>query len=166
MLTTLLLSLALVAPADSTDGVNRQSQLMAAVHSYVSPFDASWDSSAVRVAWVDVSGDGRDDALVYLTDGDWCGSGGCTVLVFEAMDEVDAEEMGAFRPAAEISLMHGPIHVAQARSGEWSDLIVEDEQGAVWRLPFNGETYPVSPADGRAVGGATPPGVTLFADAR
>ena len=154
------------APPDSTDGLNRQSQILSAVRAYAGPVDASWDSSSVRIEWIDVNGDGREDALVYLTDQDWCGSGGCTVLVFEAMDEIDAEEMGPYRPAAEISLMHGPVLVANARSGEWCDLVVEDETGTARRLSFNGETYPYSPAAGVTLKGSRPVGTTLFAEAR
>ncbi len=168
MIALLLVSLLAAAPAvpDSIDDADRHAEVMAAVRQYARPVDASLDSVAVRVAWVDVSGDGRDDALVYLTAGDWCGSGGCTVLVFEAMDEIDAEEMGAYRPAAEISMMHGSVHVVAGRRGTWSDLIVQDENGVARRLSFDGETYPFSPAGGRVIRGATPAGTTLFADAR
>lgn len=168
MLTAFLIALlsTLAVPTDSTDGADRQSELLAAVRSYARPFDADWDSTATHIAWVDLNGDGREDALVSLTDNDWCGSGGCTILVFEAMDEADAEEFGAYRPAAEISRMHGPVHVALAARGAWSDLIVEDATGVMRRLSFDGETYPLSPTAGSVLRGAMPPGVTLFADAR
>ncbi len=166
-MTTLLLTVLLAAvPLDSADVADRHTEVWAALRSYAQPFDPSLDSSRVQIAWADVSGDGREDALVYLTDDDWCGSGGCTVLVLEAMDEVDAEEMGAFRLAAEISLMHGPVHVAPARRGAWSDLIVEDEEGVTRRLSFDGETYPFSPAGGPVVPASAPLGTRLFAEAR
>ena len=166
MLTLFLAALVAVpSPPDSADSA-RYSEVWKALRSYTQAFDASLDSTAVQIAWIDVSGDGSDDAIVYLTDDDWCGSGGCTVLVFEAMDDIDAEEMGAYRPAAEISLMHGPVRVAPARKGAWRDLIVEDENGVARQLSFNGETYPYSPGEGRAVQGAVPAGTTLFADAR
>lgn len=152
--------------ADSTDDGDRREQLLSAVRSYVLPLDADWDSTAVRVAWTDLNGDTLEDALVYLTDRDWCGSGGCTVMVFEAMDEIDAEEMGSYRPAAEISLMHGPVHVAKTRRGAWSDLIVEDEAGLLRRLVFDGETYPQSPVEGSVYQGDPSAEVTLFAEAR
>ena len=38
--------------------------------------------SEVRHALIDLNGDGADDALVFLTDPDWCAAAGCTLLVF------------------------------------------------------------------------------------
>jgi len=154
------LLLASVCAADTLD--DRRADLFAAVASYADPLDLRWDSTSTRVAWADLNGDGRDDALVTMTGADWCGSGGCTLLVFEAMDEIDAEEMGPFRPAAEISLVQGPVHIVRGR-GLWSDLIVETgDQTRV--LHFNGDTYPPSPRDGDTLRGPMPPGTTLFAD--
>lgn len=154
----LLLSFACVA--DSTD--DRRAEVLEAVARYAEPLELAWDSTATRVAWVDLNGDGRDDALVYMDGPEWCGSGGCTLLAFEAMDEIDAVEMGAYRPAAEISLVHGPVLVAKGRNG-WSDLIVESDRGELRVLRFDGETYPLSPADGARLVGAKPPGTVAFA---
>lgn len=154
------LLLASVCLVDSTD--DRHDQLLAAVDGYVAPLELNWDPETAEVAWADLNGDGRDDALVTLTGADWCGSGGCTLLVFEAMDEVDAEEWGPYRAAAEISLMVGPVHVVPTR-GYWSDLIVEGVDGARV-LRFDGETYPPSPIDGEPYRGPIPVGATFFAD--
>src|SRR5262245_44169381 len=38
-----------------------------------------------RHALIDLDGDGRPDAIVLLRSQDWCGSGGCTMLVFRGM---------------------------------------------------------------------------------
>lgn len=158
----LSLLLAFACAADTTD--DRRGDLYDAVGAYVEPLGLRWDSTAVRLAWTDLNGDGREDALVYLTGMDWCGSGGCTVLVFESMDEIDAAEFGRFRPAAEISMVHGPILATPGR-GYWCDLIVEGERGTLRVLRFDGETYPMSPGDGVRLDGAKPPGTTLFAEA-
>lgn len=165
-MTALIFLLPLLVPtvADTTD--DRQAQLQSAVRAYVEPFDRSWDADRTRVAWVDLNGDRIEDAIVYLEDRDWCGSGGCTVLVFEAMDEIDAAEMGAFRPAAEISLMHGPIHVSRRRSNQWCELVVRDPDGTARVLRYDGETYPTSPTDAPRLRGRWPAGTTLFADSR
>ena len=157
-LTFLLL---LSCPADTLD--DRRDVLFDAIAGYADPLGLSWDSTEVRVAWVDLNGDQRDDALVALSGQAWCGSGGCTVLVFEAMHGVDAEEFGAYRPAAEISLMHGPIVVAEG-DGLWADLVVQGEDGTMRVLRFDGETYPLSPGGAPLLDGAAPAGTTLFAD--
>lgn len=163
-LVLLLLATALPLRADTTD--EGRQLLQEALRSYVQPFDTNWDSTAVRIAWIDLNDDRRDDAIIYLTDEDWCGSGGCTILVFEAMDEFDAQEMGAFRPAAEISLMHGPVHISQHRTNRWRDLIVRDGDGVSRVLRFDGETYPMSPGSAERLQGRQPHGTTLFADGR
>lgn len=163
----LALSLLLFAPADSTSAQTPPAQalLMQAVDAYVAPLDETNENVAIRTEWADVSGDGVDDALVYLESPSWCGSGGCTVLVFERMtDEEAIAELGTFRPAAEISLMHGPVVLSETRTDGWADLIVEQADGSRTALRFDGETYPASPAEGIALN-AAPAGTVLFANA-
>lgn len=161
---SLLLALAPVGnPATPSDSV--VAQLVQAVHAYVAPFDAPADDVQMRTEWADLTGDGVEDALVYLDSPSWCGSGGCTVLVFEAITgEADIAELGAFRPAAEISLMHGPVTVAETSTEGWADLIVTQADGQRVALRFDGETYPMSPAEGVAVSGSST-GTVLFAAA-
>lgn len=164
-LSLLLSALPAALPADSlmADSASRRA-LAEAVERYAGPLDPEWDGAGWRVGWTDLNGDGLLDALVYLDGPAWCGSGGCTVLVMEAIGEEDAEELGAFRPAAEISLMHGPVTVAPTAVDGWHDLVVEDGQGVWRRLRFDGETYPFSPGDGDVVAGAPTGGTVLFAD--
>lgn len=151
MFTPLLALALLLFPADSTATPQPDSAalLFQAVHTYTAPFSAPAEDLQVRTEWADVTGDGVDDALVYLESATWCGSGGCTLLVFEAITgEDDIAELGAFRPAAEISLMHGSVQIATTTTNGWSDLIVEGDAGARVALRFDGETYPASPGGG------------------
>ena len=165
MFTSLLALALLIAPTDTTavPAPGSAAALLSAVHGYMAPLNGPSEDVEIRTEWVDVSGDGTADALVYLEGATWCGSGGCTVLVFEAItDSVEAAELGAFRVAAEISLMHGPVVVVLAGPNAWADLVVRNAGGQSVALQFDGETYPSSPADGVAVSAATA-GVTLFA---
>ena len=167
MLAFLLALALLVAPTDSTSTTpgepSQASRLISAVQTYITPLDAPNEDVQIQTEWVDLNGDGVQDALVYLESESWCGSGGCTVLVFEAIpDSLEAAELGAFRPAAEISLMHGPVVVADTQTDGWKDLLVQDADGNTARLAFDGETYPMSPGDGVAM--TTPAdGTILFA---
>lgn len=165
---TPFLALALfLVPTDSTAMTpdSAMAQLLQAVYTYTAPFGAAAEDLQIRTEWVDVSGDGVEDALVYLNSPSWCGSGGCTVLVFEAItDSVDVAELGAFRPAAEISMMNGPVVVSETGHDGWKDLIVEKGDGSHAALRFDGETYPMSPAEGLAYD-ATSAQTVLFADA-
>ena len=36
------------------------------------------------VAWADLDGDRRDEAIVYLLSRDYCGTGGCSLTSIEA----------------------------------------------------------------------------------
>lgn len=164
----LALALALLlAPTDTTAAQEPPAAalLLNAVQAYVEPLDEADENVRIRIEWADLTGDGVDDALVYLDAPSWCGSGGCTVLVFEAITGEEAvAELGAFRPAAEISLMNGPVVVSDTRHEGWAELVVTQEDGARVALQFDGETYPASPADGVAADSSTP-GTVLFADA-
>ena len=161
----LLLFLSPLPVQDSLATDTALSLLQGAVAQYVQPFDAEWTASEMRVAWADLDGNGQSDALVYLDGAAWCGSSGCTLLVFAAVDSVDVAELGAYTPVAEISLMHGPVRVAAEQTHGWHDLIVQDPTGALRRLAFDGETYPFSPSEGGAVTTSPESVATLFADA-
>ena len=153
----------LVSAADTAD--TRRQEVLQAVDRYVEPLELTWDPAAVCIGWADLNQDRRPDPVVYLAGVDWCGSGGCTLLVFEAMDDVDAQEWGRYRPAAEVSMVGGTIHVVLSGS-TWSSLIVTGADGSPRVLRFDGETYPQSPADGEPLDGPIPEGPTLFSDAR
>ena len=151
--------------ADSTTTDTALTLLREAVARYAEPFDDGWDATTMRVAWTDLDDDGQEDALVYLDGAAWCGSGGCTLLVFAAVDSTDAEELGAYAPVAEISLINGPVTVLPERSAGWHDLVVEGDTGEWRRLAFDGETYPFSPSDGAPVSAPAGSGTVLFGDA-
>ena len=160
-----MLVLSLLLLTTIADGPDPEADLARALRHYAEGVDATWDPTAADVAWLDLNRDGLDDAIVFVTDDDWCNRSGCTVLVFEAMPPEDAVEMGPFRPAAEIRHARQPVHVAPSTRGVWSDLFMRDRDGAVRQLSFNGESYPLTPAHGRPARSAPVRGVALFADA-
>jgi hypothetical protein len=97
------------------------------------------------VARLDLDGDGVEEGLVLLTGTDWCGSAGCTLLVFHG----DAER---FRLVSETSMVNGPVVVAPARSNGWRDILVPDpSEDRTVALRFNGASYPNEPAGPAAV---------------
>lgn len=160
-----LLLFALPAVADSSAADTALLLLREAVTQYAAPFDVDWSPANMRVAWADLDADGVEDALVYLDGAAWCGSGGCTLLVFQAVDSTDVAELGAYTPVAEISLMHGPVTLSPQRTHGWRDLLVQGESGGWQRMAFDGETYPFSPSGGETVGAPVDGGIVVFADA-
>ncbi len=49
---------------------------------HVRQIDPSLDETTMfSYAFVDLNGDGKDEAIVYLTGRSWCGTGGCNTYV-------------------------------------------------------------------------------------
>jgi hypothetical protein len=95
------------------------------------------------VALRDLDGDGKPEALVYLTGSEWCGSGGCRLLVL-------APRVTSWKIVTEISITRPPIRVMTTKTKGWSDLSVWTEGGGIQpgyesELSFDGKTYPNNP---------------------
>lgn len=102
-------------------------------------FQEAVPSLAKSAVWIDLNGDGRSEALVFLDVRDWCGTGGCDLLVLE-------QTRAGFRVRGRVSVTHLPIGVLRHRSHGWRDLVVEAVGGGIqpgYRavLPFDGRAY-------------------------
>ena len=92
---------------------------------------------------VDLNGDGRPEVLAYLMGLEFCGTGGCNLLVFQSGDN-------GYRLLAEISLVNNPVVVSRQRTRGWNDLILYVAGGGITRghyvrLSFDGRRYPANP---------------------
>lgn len=65
---------------------------------------------------IDLNGDGRDDALVLLQSRRHCSARGCTLLVFERVDD-------AFELHSSLLLGRTPLIAAESHTGGWRDLV-------------------------------------------
>jgi hypothetical protein len=91
-------------------------------------------------ARMDLNGDGIADGLVLLYGADWCGSGGCTLLVFQGTAD------GGFNMISETSLVNGPIVVSETRTNGWRDIVIPDPAAdRNVALEYNGSGYPTEP---------------------
>ena len=110
-----------------------------------------WGASGSYVASLhDLNGDGVQEAVVLLTDTDWCGSGGCTLLV--------AQHRGpAWQLISKITLVHPPVFALERTRSAWQSLSVTVGGGGVGthpvtldfrhgRYPSNPTKLPASPA--------------------
>jgi hypothetical protein len=91
-------------------------------------------------------GDGQ--TLVYLIGSDWCGSGGCEMLVLDRDGQT-------YRLVTEVSLVRLPVRLLSSRRNGWRDIAVwvgggGDVQGHEARLIFDGKAYPGNPSMVRA----------------
>ena len=75
-------------------------------------------SAGVRhvVERIDLNGDGREDALVLLQSRRHCSARGCTLLVFERVED-------AFELHSRILLGRTPLIATESRTGGWRDLV-------------------------------------------
>ena len=69
------------------------------------------------IAYADVGGDLRDEALVYLVDRNRCGSGGCSLLILTPSGK-------GWRKVGQTSVTQLPVYRLLSRRGGWNDLTV------------------------------------------
>lgn len=92
---------------------------------------------------VDLNGDGKPEALVYLFGPVVCGTGGCSAYVFQL-------EGARYKLISELSPARNPIVVSSSKTRGWKDLLVPVAGGGVQSeyyaiLQFNGRQYPSNP---------------------
>ena len=112
--------------------------LGAAVQSYVEK-KGDHELPPFRYALTDLDGDGRADAIVLLLGGNWCGSGGCNMLVFRP-------EKDRFTLVSASTITNEPIRVSPERAHGWRTLIVFSNGTGDVLMRFNGTRYPLNPS--------------------
>ncbi len=96
---------------------------------------------------VDLNGDNKPDVIVHLVSSYFCGTGGCTTLIFQNLGQ-------EYRLVSTIYVNHPPIIVANEKTFDWHNLIIlasgnsRDSASGYYLLQFNGKTYPHDPKDG------------------
>jgi hypothetical protein len=91
------------------------------------------------IAVVDLDGDGKSDAILKVL-GDYCGLCGCSVGIFK-------KESDSYRQVSDISCVE-EIVADKKRTNGWLDLLASGKKG-YFRLTFDGQSYPVSPQEGK-----------------
>lgn len=94
-------------------------------------------------ALVDLNGDGIPDAIVRLTASSWCGSGGCTTLIFRGGAQ-------GYTLVARTTVTQKPIKVSPEVQNGWHTLLISVRGGGVQPgfalMRFNGTEYPRNPS--------------------
>ena len=100
------------------------------------------DPTGTRYRWLsyDLNGDGDKELLVQL---DWCGSGGCTLLIFDNQQQT-------WQFNSRITLVRTPINVGTNKHNDWQDLILFVSGGGAvpnqHNLKYDGSKYPLNPS--------------------
>jgi len=85
----------------------------------------------------------KDQTLVYLMGSDWCGSGGCILLVLD-------QDGATYKVNTEIGPLHPAVRVLSSQHNGWRDLGVWVGGGGIVHgyeatLVFDGKAYPDNP---------------------
>lgn len=123
----------------------QQAELKQAIARYIQQANASkTEQHRVFAELIDLNDDGRKDAIVVFNSSYWCGTGGCTMLVFAG------EPDQTFRLISETSLVRPPITVAKTKTNDWHDLAIVVSGGGVPPskvvMKFDGQKYPSNPS--------------------
>jgi len=98
---------------------------------------------AFKYALTDLDGDGHPDAIVLLQSSTWCGSGGCTMLIFRGAAD-------RFTFVSRSTLVGLPIRVSPETTHDWKTLIVYTKGEGDVVMRFDGKQYPPNPSKERA----------------
>jgi len=90
-----------------------------------------------------LTGGASPEAIVLLTGQQFCGSGGCTLLVLQRRGV-------GWRLVSKVTLVRPPIRVLPTRNNRWATLSVQVQgvgvmSGYTALLPFQGSGYPTNP---------------------
>ena len=130
-----LLFLPLLAPAFQQQ---EAPGLVAAIQRYVEK-KGEHDTPLFQHAFIDLNGDGRADAIVLLSGPTWCGSGGCTMLIFRGTKT-------GFSFVSGSTVTSEPIRVSREKAAGWRTLIVHSKGKGDVQMHFDGTRYPLNPS--------------------
>jgi len=157
VLLVLLLAWPAVAPAQTP----RDEALRLFLQSTFATARAEWPDTSYVSAFADLNGDGRDEALVSLQSGLFCGSGGCALYIYTSAG-------ASWREVAELTIVNAPVRLLNTRTRGWRDLAVHVRGGGMdipyeARIRFDGRTYASNPSMAPRIRGRAP-GRVLISD--
>lgn len=111
------------------------------------------------LAWSDLNGDGRPEALAYISGRGWCGTGGCDMYILEVGPS-------RIRRLASTTITRPPISVLETPTHGYRDVAVRVCGGGIIRcyrarLQFDGRTYTSNPSMAYHVKGHPPERVVI-----
>lgn len=121
-----------------------QNNLTEALNSYLQELGANVETEQTyKTEYIDLNDDGIKDALVLMNTPDWCGTGGCSLFIFQGGEN-------KFEFLSSSSLINQPFTVSETKTNGWRNLIVEVRGGGATpqtvTLEFDGKFYPSNPS--------------------
>ena len=119
-------------------GCSHQSSLQPQLQQSVSAITKQSDP-LYSTGYADLNNDGLDDALVYLQGSQLCGSGGCTLMVFQNMGD-------GYKFISKSTITRTPVSVAKTTHNGWHDFIVWSRGTGFVLMQYDGVKYPHNPS--------------------
>lgn len=159
---SVLLALLLAWPAAIPAQIPRDEALRSFLQTAFAEARENYDDTSYVSAFADLNGDGREEALVSLYSGLFCGSGGCALYIYTPSGE-------AWREVAELTIVNAPVRLLATRSHGWRDLAVSVRGGGIEipyeaRIRFDGRTYASNPSMAPRIRGRAPGRVLIDDD--
>lgn len=128
-------------------GVHSESSVRAYLANRLGDGRTEFPDTRYALAWVDLNGDGRNEAVVRIMSRGHCGSGGCNMYVLSPWGR-------RWSLVGRMTVTQLPIRVLNSRSHGWRDLGVrqhsccENNRIVTYEalLPFDGRIYPFNPS--------------------
>lgn len=122
-------------------GVNEAQTLQQRDNNLKQKVDAyTQDQALFDVAFDDLNQDGQDEAVVLLKGQDWCGSGGCTMLIFQGRPHQQFDFL------SKTTLVDTPVYSTTYMHNGWKQLLVYSRKHGQVMLKFDGNQYPFNPS--------------------
>lgn len=97
------------------------------------------DEPSYDVAYTDLNRDGLKDAVVLLKGRQWCGSGGCTMMIF-------VNDGDHYQFLSKSTVTSPPILLAPEQHNGWQDLVVWSNGKGPVTMRYDGRKYPRNPS--------------------
>ncbi len=111
-----------------------------AIREYIIADGNELEGTKYRWLEYDLNGDGSKELLVQLN---WCGSGGCTMLIFENQQQ-------EWRFNSRITLVRTPMNLGLQATNGWQDIVLFVSGGGATPnqhvLKFSNSKYPMNPS--------------------
>jgi hypothetical protein len=114
------------------------------LQSYLRSLNPDFDKTTrYSATFVDLSGEGKKEVIVYASGRGLCGTGGCRTLIL-------ARKGSSYRVVTHITITRPPIRVSKNTSHGWRNISVwvggrGINPGYEAELRFDGTTYPSNP---------------------
>jgi len=88
---------------------------------------------------IDLNNDNENDAVVWVNENGYCGSGGCTLHIYQGIKS-------GFKYISKSTITNPPIYVLNTNNYGWFTLIVNTGGIGEVLMEFNGSRYPLNPS--------------------